>query len=311
MEHLGNRSLFTSHFVLGGKEADRKFTKTKTDVLEALHKWLNFKDNDQGMENYSSLRTRSVDFLEIIEIETFKEITQELHRLYCLEYPYSSRKDFLEHVFEYTIHDLKRFLELDLICHGEVLKDKTYCFYSHFIDDAKQFKDFAISGEKEIEYYQQYYRAVLNYLKSFEEEEETTSTPPPRKNQTPELDTPATFDELFHHSDLVAPCLDILKEIEPPLIDTENNYIGGLKGAFCIWVDEMQRQGIIKYQSDRKVYASLIPQKINGFSIDESMFGKHHKKAEYNYRKDIETKVSAIKLSQNSHLESRENRASE
>ena len=36
-------------------------------------------------------------------------------------------------------------------------------------------------------------------------------------------------------------------------------------------------------------------------SIDESMFGKHHKKAEYNYRKDIETKVSTIKLSQNSH----------
>jgi hypothetical protein len=301
MEHLGNKSLFTSHFVLGGTEVNRKFTKTKTDVLEALHMWLNFKDNDQGMENYSIVRTRSVDFLEIIELQTFKEITQELHRSYCLEYPYSSRKDFLKHVFEYTIHDLERFLELDLYCHGEVLNENKYCFYTVFMDDAMQFIDFAISGEKEIEHYQQYYRAVLYYLKSFEEEEETTIAPPTSKNQPPELETPTTFDELFHHSDLVAPCLDILKEIEPPLIDTENNYIGGLKGAFCIWVDEMQRQGIVKYQSDRKVYASLIPQKINGFSIDESMFGKHHNKAENNYRTDIKTKVSAIKLSQNSH----------
>jgi len=301
MEHLGNRSLFTSHFVLGGKEADRKFTKTKTDVLEALHKWLNFKDNDQGMENYSSLRTRSVDFLEIIELETFKEITQELHRLYCLEYPYSSRKDFLEHVFEYTIHDLKRFLELDLICHGEVLNDQTYCFYSHFIDDAKQFKDFAISGEKEIEYYQQYYRVVLNYLKSFEEEEETTIAARASKNQPPELETPATFEELFYDAAQAEPCLRILREIDPPTLDAINNYIGKSKGIFPLWIKVLKEQTpepLIKHFPNI-VYKNLLNQKVKGLNLskDASEFRKHYKRLENNGVKEDLKRI----LSQYSH----------
>lgn len=111
---------------------------------------------------------------------------------------------------------------------------------------------------------------------------------------------PKKFEELFHKPDLITPCVDILKELDPPQIDTENNYIGKLKGIICVWIDELQRQGIVKSYSDRKIFASLIPQKIKRFSIDESMFGKPQKKAENNYRTDIKTKVSKIKLSQNS-----------
>ncbi len=118
--------------------------------------------------------------------------------------------------------------------------------------------------------------------------------------QKPEQETPKTFDELFYNTDLVKPCIDILKKLDPPLIDTDCNYIGNLKGVFCVWIDEMQRQGIVKHYSDRKIFASLIPQKIKRFSIDESMFGKYQSKAENLYRTEIKTKVSIIKLSQNS-----------
>jgi len=62
----------------------------------------------------------------------------------------------------------------------------------------------------------------------------------------------------------------------------------------------MQKQGIIKHYSDRKIFASLLPQIIKRFSIDESMFGKHQSKAESKYRFDIKTKLSQVKLSQNS-----------
>lgn len=125
---------------------------------------------------------------------------------------------------------------------------------------------------------------------------------PPQQTEEPkpEQETPKTFDELFYNTDLVKPCIDILKELDPPLIDTDCNYIGKLKGVFCVWIDEMQRQGIVKHYSDRKIFASLIPQKIKRFSIDESMFGKYQSKAENLYRTDIKTKVSKIKLSQNS-----------
>lgn len=125
--------------------------------------------------------------------------------------------------------------------------------------------------------------------------------PPPIVEPKPEQETPKTFDELFYNIELVQPSIDILKEIEPPLIDTDYNYIGRLKGIICVWIDELQRQGIVKHYSDRKIFASLIPQKIKRFSIDESMFGKYQSKAENNYRTDIKTKVSKIKLSQSSH----------
>lgn len=128
------------------------------------------------------------------------------------------------------------------------------------------------------------------------------------KEKKLEQETPKTFDELFYNADLVTPCVDILKELDPPLIDTDCNYIGRLKGIICVWIDEMQRQGIVKsnYPEERKLLASLIPQKIKRFSIDESMFGKYQSKAENLYRTDIKTKVSNINLSQNSHKESRE-----
>ena len=124
--------------------------------------------------------------------------------------------------------------------------------------------------------------------------------PQPIVKQKPEQETPKSFEELFYNTDLISPCIDILKELDPPLIDTDCNYIGKLKGVFCVWIDEMQRQGIVKHYSDRKIFASLIPQKIKRFSIDESMFGKYQSKAENQYRTDIKTKVSDIKLSQNS-----------
>lgn len=127
-----------------------------------------------------------------------------------------------------------------------------------------------------------------------------TALPPQQTETKTEQETPQTFDELFYNIELVQPSIDILKEIEPPLIDTDYNYIGNLKGIICVWIDELQRQGIVKHYSDRKIFASLIPQKIKRFSIDESMFGKYHSKAEENYRTDIKTKISKVKLSQNS-----------
>ena len=136
---------------------------------------------------------------------------------------------------------------------------------------------------------------------SIKEQPQNETLPPQQTEEPkPEQETPKTFDELFYNTDLVKPCIDILKELDPPLIDTDCNYIGKLKGVFCVWIDEMQRQGIVKHYSDRKIFASLIPQKIKRFSIDESMFGKYQSKAENLYRTDIKTKVSKIKLSQNS-----------
>lgn len=111
---------------------------------------------------------------------------------------------------------------------------------------------------------------------------------------------PQRFNDLFFqssNSDLIEKCICVLREINPPLIDTDYNYIGKSKGAICIWVDEMVRQGITKHIKDRKIYAKVLQEKIKRFSIDESMFGKHHKSAEEKYRTDFKNLLSKIKLS--------------
>lgn len=127
---------------------------------------------------------------------------------------------------------------------------------------------------------------------------ENQSEVPTQKTNVEEL--PTTFEDLVHGEYSIQPFIDILKEIEPPLIDADCNFIGKSKGAICVWISELSIQGIIKHYSDRKIYALLLPQIIIRFSIDESMFGKHHKKAEQCYRQDFKTLISKVKLSQTS-----------
>lgn len=112
--------------------------------------------------------------------------------------------------------------------------------------------------------------------------------------------TPKTFADIFYDNKLVTPCIEILKKVTPHLVDADFNYIGKSKGAFCVWIYEMQRQGIVKHYSDRKIYASLIPTIVKRLTIDESMFGKPQPKAEKLYQFDMKTLISQVKLSQNS-----------
>jgi len=111
-----------------------------------------------------------------------------------------------------------------------------------------------------------------SFLNSSTIQQQPNIEPPPQPTEKPkpEQEAPKTFDELFYNIELVQKSIDVLKEIDPPLIDTDYNYIGKSKGTICLWIDELIRQGIVKHHSDRKIFASLIPLKIKRFSIDES-----------------------------------------
>lgn len=180
--------------------------------------------------------------------------------------------------------------------HLEKLSPQIDFFFNEKINSDTEYENFNMRDE----YW--FYREYQNYLIEKRTKLVQALPPQPIVKQKSEQETPKIFDELFYNTDLVDPCIDILKELDPPLIDTDCNYIGKLKGVFCVWIDEMQRQGIVKsnYPEERKLFASLIQQKIKRFSIDESMFGKYQSKAENMYRTDIKTKVSKIKLSQDS-----------
>lgn len=149
--------------------------------------------------------------------------------------------------------------------------------------------------------------AIMNRYNA-ESEKGSNLTNTQKSETIAEQEIPETFEGLFYNKNFVNPCINILKEVAPPLIDGDCNFIGNLKSGIVIWIEEMQRQAVIKsnYPQERKLLALLIPQKIKRFSIDESMFSKHSMRAESQYRIDIKAMVSKIKHSQNSQTESRE-----
>jgi len=178
IKDLGETNLFTSHFVIGDTELDRTFTKVESIEIEVLYKWLDYRYYNMGFDGYRtedeyySYKRRCIYFLEIVELEQFKKVTEELYHTYSREFPYSKKKDFVTFVFDNTISFLKRFLKLNLDWIGEIEipNEGEYIFYMDKDDIHTEFSDFVIKSKYDIEHYRQYYKAVLKYLKSFKAE---------------------------------------------------------------------------------------------------------------------------------------------
>ena len=274
-----NREFLERYFFREFKKAEKEqffeadeFFYGCLKVIEGWEKYLQYKVSERKSELYLMLDEAKNGTLSYAELEgkTIEEKRQETIQ-YCEQELKDVRPDGIGSI-SFTVH-------LYSLTNGRIAYNMAY-------NEVLQIK--------------------LSILKAFKKTQPNIEPLPPQpivKQKPDKQETPKTFDELFYNTDLVKPCIDILKELDPPLIDTDCNYIGKLKGVFCVWIDEMQRQGIVKsnYPEERKLFASLIPTKIKRFSINESMFGKYQTKAENLYRNDIKTKVSNIKLSQNSH----------
>ena len=118
----------------------------------------------------------------------------------------------------------------------------------------------------------------------------------PNQNQK-NKETPKTFDELFYNPENAEPCLKILSELHPPVIDAINNYIGKAKGIFPLWVKILKNHKpnpLIKHFKD-EVYKDLINQKVKGLNLskDASEFRKTYVRIENNkIELDIKTILS-------------------
>lgn len=109
------------------------------------------------------------------------------------------------------------------------------------------------------------------------------------------LESPQTFEELFYNPEHAEPCLSILRELQPPVIDAINNYIGKAKGVLPLWIKVLQKhepKPLIKPFKD-SVYKDLLNQKIKGLNLsnDASEFRKQYKRVENN---NIEIDIKTI-----------------
>ena len=101
MDYVGNRNLFFSHFVIGGKLPKNN----EIECFNSLNKWLQYKDTGIMSRKYSTEKTQYVCFLHTIEIDTLKHIIYDLMLLYKTKYLISSSSDFstFNHIFLFDI----------------------------------------------------------------------------------------------------------------------------------------------------------------------------------------------------------------
>jgi hypothetical protein len=185
----GGFNLFTSHFVIGCKEVNRNFTLTETDEIEALHKWIEFKDNDPHMTKYRTRNTQYISYLRIIPIEDFREILEGLKTIYRKKYPYSEPKDFIKHHFEGTIFELKRIVENSFYFTwmSEPPNENKYTYYSYFSHEDRENIDFGILNDYDIDYYTQYYQRVIDLIEKTTFEGKTNNSSHPLLSERQEL----------------------------------------------------------------------------------------------------------------------------
>jgi len=100
--------------------------------------------------------------------------------------------------------------------------------------------------------------------------------------------------EIFDNPVYYAQCINILKEIDPPVINGNNKYIGRNKSMLCIWIDELKRRSFIKPCPD-DIYAKLLNEALPGLNMtkDGSLFRKRSIRAE-DFRKNIQVLLSQI-----------------
>ena len=88
-------------------------------------------------------------------------------------------------------------------------------------------------------------------------------------------------------------CLNVLKEIEHPVLDVDGRFIDkfGMKGAIVIWYDYCKKQGFISNDiiNRRGIVAKAVMNIIPGLSIEGSTFEKPP--VALKYKDDIEQKL--------------------
>lgn len=107
------------------------------------------------------------------------------------------------------------------------------------------------------------------------------------------IDETQTLKELFINLDSYEKCINVLKEVDPPILSIDNVFIGKEKGALVLWVDYLKRFNLIDTRQHDKTYSKLISEAFN-FSISDATFRKVSVRAIQNYESDFNQLLSQV-----------------
>jgi hypothetical protein len=164
MDYLSSENLFFSKYIIGCELP----SNTNIDCVKTLHNWLYFKDNDYAMKRYRIDRTQYIAFLNIIDLPILKDIINDLIIIYKKEYPFGEKADFMEQIFSSTLYGLETFIEYDnYTFYGTPPNIKNEVYYKYDTGH-NEYIEFVTEPSKDIEYYQQYYKKVIETINNLD-----------------------------------------------------------------------------------------------------------------------------------------------
>lgn len=93
-----------------------------------------------------------------------------------------------------------------------------------------------------------------------------------KKPVKPPNNEPRTFDELFFEQyrkpDIIEACINVLREVEPQVINENNAYTGNYKQTFIIWLKELT--GSVIFKEKPQTYSRLLNEKFHGLNMGKS-----------------------------------------
>ncbi len=118
-------------------------------------------------------------------------------------------------------------------------------------------------------------------------------TPLSKKNNRD--NTPKKFEDLFCNPNNSNICLEILRVLDPPFIDSSNTYIGKNKGIFPLWIKVLKTHNpepLIKHFDD-KTYKNILNNHFKGLNLskDASEFRKVYARLD---TKGLEQQIKTI-----------------
>lgn len=90
-----------------------------------------------------------------------------------------------------------------------------------------------------------------------------------------------TLDDLFEDKKMIDPCISMLREVEKPVIDKKDNYIGGggRKSVLLAWLEVLENQSVVRtcHPTDK---VRLLNAKFPGLNMCPDLDRKHSTRAD-------------------------------
>lgn len=105
---------------------------------------------------------------------------------------------------------------------------------------------------------------------------------------------PKEFKDLFENANLVADCINLLRNTTKPCINDANEYLRD-KGVFVVWLYALEYKKILNFTfANDKERADTLNLNFPKLNISASLFRSPNAKAK-NYKTHFENEIAAIK----------------